>query len=130
MLTQLMRWMYEKNLPNRATLILEFQDGVTAFIEWAKSQHAYMDDEKIRCPCRKFKNEVFKILDEVNFDLYMKDFMSEYCNWTSHGEERLQEYFDAVTAPHLHDEQTPPPSAEEGTSTHWCDAAEMNWRRG
>ncbi|KAL0427261.1 UNVERIFIED_CONTAM: hypothetical protein Slati_2900900 [Sesamum latifolium] len=33
--------MYEKNLPNRAGLTFEFEDGVTAFKEWAKSQHAY-----------------------------------------------------------------------------------------
>ncbi|KAL0406319.1 UNVERIFIED_CONTAM: hypothetical protein Slati_3945800 [Sesamum latifolium] len=35
--------MYEKNLPSRAGLTLEFEDGVTAFIEYAKFQHAYMD---------------------------------------------------------------------------------------
>ncbi|KAL0401504.1 UNVERIFIED_CONTAM: hypothetical protein Slati_4180300 [Sesamum latifolium] len=57
--------MYEKNLPNRAGLNPEFQDGVTAFIEWAKSQQANMDGEKIRCPCRKCKNEVFKTPDEM-----------------------------------------------------------------
>ncbi|KAL0462129.1 UNVERIFIED_CONTAM: hypothetical protein Slati_0100500 [Sesamum latifolium] len=53
--------------------------------------------------------------------------MSEYYNWTSHGEERVQEYFEAVTAPHLQDKQTPPAPGEEGTSTHWGDAVEMNW---
>ncbi|KAL0448041.1 UNVERIFIED_CONTAM: hypothetical protein Slati_1932000 [Sesamum latifolium] len=54
--------------------------------------------------------------------------MPKYYNWTSHGEERVQEYFDAVTAvPHLQDEQTSPAPAEEGTSTHWGDAVEMNW---
>ncbi|KAL0406029.1 UNVERIFIED_CONTAM: hypothetical protein Slati_3916800 [Sesamum latifolium] len=115
--------MYEKNLPNRAGLTPEFQDGVTAFIEWTKSQHAYMNGEKIRCPYRKCKNKVFKTPDEINFDLYMKDFRSEYYNWTSHGEERVQEYFDAVTVPHLQDEQTPPAPVEEGTSTHWGDEA-------
>ncbi|KAL0394697.1 UNVERIFIED_CONTAM: hypothetical protein Slati_4435900 [Sesamum latifolium] len=118
--------MYENNLPNRAGLTPEFEDGVTTFMEWAKSQHTYMNGEKIRCPCRKRKTEVLKTPDEVKFDLYMKDFMSEYYNWTSHGEERVQEYFEAVMAPHLQDEQTPLAPAEEGTSTHWGDAAEMN----
>ncbi|KAL0367453.1 UNVERIFIED_CONTAM: hypothetical protein Sradi_3635400 [Sesamum radiatum] len=119
--------MYERNLPNRAGLTPDFQDGVTAFIGRAKSQHAYMEGEKIRCPCRKCKNEVFKTLDEVNFDLYKKDFIPEYYNWTSHGKEMVLEYFDAVRVPHLQDEQTPPALAEEGTNTHWGDAAEMNW---
>ncbi|KAL0311626.1 UNVERIFIED_CONTAM: hypothetical protein Scaly_2923800 [Sesamum calycinum] len=110
--------MYEKNLPNRAGLTPEFEDGVTAFIEWAKSQHAYMYSEKIRCPCRQCKNEVLKIPDEVNFDLFMKDFMLEYYNWTSHGEERVQEYFEAITASPLQDEQTPHAPSEKGTSRH------------
>ncbi|KAL0401779.1 UNVERIFIED_CONTAM: hypothetical protein Slati_4207800 [Sesamum latifolium] len=81
--------MYEKNLPNRVGLTPEFEDGFTAFIEWVKSQHAYMEGEKIRCPCRKCKNKVFKTPDE--------------------------------------DEQTPPAPAEEGTSTHCGDVAQMNW---
>ncbi|KAL0355353.1 UNVERIFIED_CONTAM: hypothetical protein Sradi_3982200 [Sesamum radiatum] len=91
--------MYEKNLPNRAGLTPEFQDGVTTFIEWVKSQQTYMDGEKIRCPCRKFKNEVLKTSDEINFDLYMKSFMPEYYNWTLHGKERVQEYFVAIMRP-------------------------------
>ncbi|KAL0439470.1 UNVERIFIED_CONTAM: hypothetical protein Slati_2430000 [Sesamum latifolium] len=53
--------------------------------------------------------------------------MLEYYNWTSHGEERVQEYFEAVTLPNLQDEQNAPAPAEEGTSTHWGDASEMNW---
>ncbi|KAL0345641.1 UNVERIFIED_CONTAM: hypothetical protein Sradi_4395400 [Sesamum radiatum] len=119
--------MHEKNLPRRAGLILEFEDGVTAFIEWANSQYAYMDGEKIKGPCRKCKNKVFKTPNEVNFDLYMKDFMPEYYNWTSHGEERVQEYFEAVTAPTSQEEQTPAAHAQEGTNTLLVDAAQMNW---
>ncbi|KAL0416850.1 UNVERIFIED_CONTAM: hypothetical protein Slati_3516900 [Sesamum latifolium] len=53
--------------------------------------------------------------------------MLEYYNWTSHGKERVQEYFGALTTPLLQDEQTPPALAEEGTSTHWDDAMHMNW---
>ncbi|KAL0446476.1 UNVERIFIED_CONTAM: hypothetical protein Slati_1775500 [Sesamum latifolium] len=57
----------------------------------------------------------------------MKSFILEYYNWISHGEDRVQEYFEAVTAPHLQEEQTPPAPMEEGTSTHWGNASEMNW---
>ncbi|KAL0295406.1 UNVERIFIED_CONTAM: hypothetical protein Sangu_2510700 [Sesamum angustifolium] len=88
--------MYEKNLPSRAGLTPKFKDGVTAFIQWAKSHHACMDCEKIKCPCRKCKNKVFKILDK--------------------------EYFEAVTAPLLQDKQASVAPTEEGTNTHWGDA--------
>ncbi|KAL0413623.1 UNVERIFIED_CONTAM: hypothetical protein Sradi_1564000 [Sesamum radiatum] len=45
--------MYEKNLPNRADLTPEFEDGVTAFIEWAKSRHAYIDEAKLGRPLKQ-----------------------------------------------------------------------------
>ncbi|KAK4391411.1 hypothetical protein Sango_1918900 [Sesamum angolense] len=71
----------EKNMPRSVGPTSEFQDGATAFIEWPKSQHAYMDGEKIKRPYRKCKNKVFKIPDE--------------------------DYFDAVIAPPLQEEQAP-----------------------
>ncbi|KAK4393981.1 hypothetical protein Sango_1868900 [Sesamum angolense] len=37
--------MDEKNLLNRAGITPEFEDGVTTFMEWTKSQHAHMDVE-------------------------------------------------------------------------------------
>ncbi|KAL0328191.1 UNVERIFIED_CONTAM: hypothetical protein Scaly_2251700 [Sesamum calycinum] len=55
--------MYEKNPPSRTGLTLEFEDSVTAFIKWP-SLNAYMDHEKIKCPCPKCKSEVFKTLNE------------------------------------------------------------------
>ncbi|KAL0307845.1 UNVERIFIED_CONTAM: hypothetical protein Scaly_2967900 [Sesamum calycinum] len=39
--------MYNKNLPGKAGLTPEFEDGVKTFIEWAKGQHKYMDGDKI-----------------------------------------------------------------------------------
>ncbi|KAL0446097.1 UNVERIFIED_CONTAM: hypothetical protein Slati_1737600 [Sesamum latifolium] len=115
--------MYEKIAPSRAGLTPKFEDGVATFIKWAKSKHPYMDGEKIKCPCQKCKNEVFKILDEVNFDLYIKSFMMDYYNWTSHGKERVQKYFEPVIVPLLQEEQIPAAPMEEGTSMHWGDTA-------
>ncbi|KAL0289879.1 UNVERIFIED_CONTAM: hypothetical protein Scaly_2688900 [Sesamum calycinum] len=53
----------------------------------------------------------------------MKSFMLEYYNWTFHGEERVQEYIEAVTSPPLQEEKTPTALEEKDTSTHWGDAA-------
>ncbi|KAK4388230.1 hypothetical protein Sango_2429600 [Sesamum angolense] len=40
--------MYNKNLPGRADLTPEFEDGVKTFIKWAKSQPRHMDGDRIR----------------------------------------------------------------------------------
>ncbi|KAL0375633.1 UNVERIFIED_CONTAM: hypothetical protein Scaly_0680900 [Sesamum calycinum] len=40
--------MYNKNLPRKAGLTPEFEDGVKAFTEWAKGQRRHMDGDKIR----------------------------------------------------------------------------------
>ncbi|KAL2251445.1 UNVERIFIED_CONTAM: hypothetical protein Sindi_2266800 [Sesamum indicum] len=53
--------------------------------------------------------------------------MPEYYNWTSHGVERVQEYFKAVTTAPLWEEQTLVSHVMLRTSTPWGDAAHMNW---
>ena len=55
--------MYEKNLLGGVNLTLEFENGVATFIKRVKSQHAYIEDGKIKCPFQKCKNEVFKTSD-------------------------------------------------------------------
>ncbi|KAL2240148.1 UNVERIFIED_CONTAM: hypothetical protein Sindi_0656000 [Sesamum indicum] len=80
--------MYDKNLSGRSGLTPEFEDGVKTFIKWAKCQHGHMDGDKIKCPFRKCKNTKFRIPDD--------------------------EYFDAVTAPLVQEEQTPAAQEEVG----------------
>ncbi|KAL0439379.1 UNVERIFIED_CONTAM: hypothetical protein Slati_2420900 [Sesamum latifolium] len=62
--------MYNKNIPERTGLTLEFEDGVNTFIEWAKDQRGHMDGDKIRCPYRKCKNTKFRTPDKVSYHLY------------------------------------------------------------
>ncbi|KAL0387861.1 UNVERIFIED_CONTAM: hypothetical protein Sradi_2667900 [Sesamum radiatum] len=97
--------MYNKNILWRAGLTPEFEDGVKTFIEWAKGQRGYMDGDKISCPCRKCKNK-------ASYHLSMRGFMSEYYNWTSHGEKCVQDYFEAATVPPVSEERTPAGHAE------------------
>ncbi|KAL0303177.1 UNVERIFIED_CONTAM: hypothetical protein Sradi_6185800 [Sesamum radiatum] len=99
--------MYNKNLPGRAGLIPEFEDGVKTCIEWAKGQRENIDVDKIRCPCRKCKNTKFRTPDEVSYHLCMRGFTAEYYNWTSHDEESVPEYFEAATVPPVSEEPTP-----------------------
>ncbi|KAL0434353.1 UNVERIFIED_CONTAM: hypothetical protein Slati_2769600 [Sesamum latifolium] len=91
--------MYEKYLQENLSIWHEFEDGVREFVNWAKDQQAYMNGEKIRCPCRKCRNRIFKTTDEVMFDICMKGFMDRYYNWTAHDEARVIEYYEDPPAP-------------------------------
>ncbi|KAL0458680.1 UNVERIFIED_CONTAM: hypothetical protein Slati_0495200 [Sesamum latifolium] len=86
--------MYEKNQKRNIVVWQEFEVGVRDFINWAKNQHAQMNGDKIRCPCRKYKNRKCKTTDEVMYDIYMKGFVDGYYNWTAHGEVQVLENYD------------------------------------
>ncbi|KAL0298146.1 UNVERIFIED_CONTAM: hypothetical protein Sangu_3158500 [Sesamum angustifolium] len=83
-------------------------------------------ETNIRCPCRKYKNTKFRTLDEVSYHLCMQGFMRKYINWTSHGEESVQEYIEAAIVPPLSEEQTPTAHVERHYS-HWGDEQHMHW---
>ncbi|KAK4402396.1 hypothetical protein Sango_0980300 [Sesamum angolense] len=117
--------MYNKNISGRAGLTPEFEDGVKTFIEWAKGQRGNMDRDKI-CPCQKYKNTKFGTLDEVSYHLSMHEFMPEYYNWTSHGEEIVQEYFEARAIPPVSKERTPA-GRVDGNYPQWGDEQHMDW---
>ncbi|KAL0411462.1 UNVERIFIED_CONTAM: hypothetical protein Slati_3735900 [Sesamum latifolium] len=114
--------MYNKNLPGMAGLTPEFEDGVKTFIEWAKGQRGHMDGDKIRCPCRKYKNTKFRTPDEVSYHLCNT---AEYYNWTSHGEESVPEYFVAATVPPVSAEPTPAAHVEANNHPNWGDEQYM-----
>ncbi|KAL0440050.1 UNVERIFIED_CONTAM: hypothetical protein Slati_2488000 [Sesamum latifolium] len=40
-------------------------------------------------------------MDEVMFDICIKEFMEGYYNWTAHGEAQVIEYYDDPPAPVL-----------------------------
>ncbi|KAK4386242.1 hypothetical protein Sango_2494800 [Sesamum angolense] len=118
--------MYNKNLSGRASLTPEFQDGVKTFIEWTRGQSRHMNGDKIRCPCRKCKNTKFGTPDEVSYHLCMRGFMAEHYNWTSHGEDIVQDYFEAPSVPQVLEEPTPAGHVE-GNYPQWGDEQYMDW---
>ncbi|KAL0433050.1 UNVERIFIED_CONTAM: hypothetical protein Slati_2639300 [Sesamum latifolium] len=91
--------MYKKNQKRNIAVWQEFEDGVRKFINWAKNQHAHMNYDKIKCPCRKSKNRKFKTADKVMYDICMKGFVDGYYNWTAHGEAQVLENYDDQLAP-------------------------------
>ncbi|KAL0400300.1 UNVERIFIED_CONTAM: hypothetical protein Sradi_2373300 [Sesamum radiatum] len=121
--------MYNKNLPWKTGLTPEFEDGVKIFIEWAKGQRGHIDGDKIRCPCRKCKNTKFETTGEVSYHLCMREFMPEYYNWTSHGDDSIQEYFEATTVPPVPEEQNLNAHVK-GNYPHLGDEKQIDWHRG
>ncbi|KAL0434382.1 UNVERIFIED_CONTAM: hypothetical protein Slati_2772500 [Sesamum latifolium] len=114
--------MYEKYLPGNLSIWKEYENGVREFINWAKDQQTYMNGEKIRCPCHKCRNRVFKTTDEVMFDICIKGFMEGYYKWTAHGEAQVIEYYDDPPAPVSVETPVAP-----NVATHWGDVEQMNW---
>nr|GMD83563.1 uncharacterized protein LOC109166492 [Ipomoea batatas] len=69
-------------------LTKEFLDGLQTFIEFATSQHSWMDGERIRCPCtqRKCQNTKFLDVPTVKYHFARFGFVSDYYVWRFHGE--------------------------------------------
>nr|GLL21135.1 uncharacterized protein LOC109179592 [Ipomoea trifida] len=70
----------------------EFLAGLETFIQFATSQHSWMDGEKIKCPCnqRKCQNTKFLDVPTVKFHLAKYGFVSDYYVWRFHGEANLR----------------------------------------
>ncbi|KAL0361983.1 UNVERIFIED_CONTAM: hypothetical protein Scaly_1153500 [Sesamum calycinum] len=74
--------------------------------ECAKGRRRHMDGDKIRCPCRKCKNTKFGTPDEVSYHLCMRVLRPEYYNWTLHGKDIVQDYFEGPSITQVLEEPT------------------------
>lgn len=79
-------WMYKRFTEDRRYISPEFIDGVEAFVEYACQQSAYMDKDKIRCPCSKCKNQAYRLPVYVKLHLGNHGFIKNYYQWVCHGE--------------------------------------------
>ncbi|XP_020085892.1 uncharacterized protein LOC109708518 [Ananas comosus] len=64
--------------------LIEYEMGVDAFLDYAFNQLG--DVRRIRCPCTKCNNVVFKTRDEVKADLFFNGMTQSYTTWHHHGE--------------------------------------------
>lgn len=64
----------------------EFKEGIERFLQFTFSQPNHVDENKIRCPCSKYHNLKFCIIEEVLLHLSYKDFDELYTVWTSYSE--------------------------------------------
>lgn len=70
------------NVGNRADP--RYIQGADNFLEWAYSKLRV--GSKLRCPCKKCRNTLFKVRHEVRFDLLQNGFWQSYKVWDLHGE--------------------------------------------
>ncbi|WMV50469.1 hypothetical protein MTR67_043854 [Solanum verrucosum] len=64
----------------------EFVEGVTGFVEYAKTLEPFQRSGMIKCPCNKCQCLNYEKPDIVELHLYRNGFKREYTVWTSHGE--------------------------------------------
>nr|GMC80509.1 phosphoacetylglucosamine mutase [Ipomoea batatas] len=83
-------WMYTRI--RNGLLTEEFLASLETFIQFATSQHSWMDGERIKCPCnqRKCQNTKFLDVPTVKFHLGKYGFVSDYYVWRFHGEANLR----------------------------------------
>ena len=73
-------WMYEREF-DVGSFNIEFIKGLEEFIKFALSKSR---SSKIRCPCAKCKNVVFKNPNDVREHLLRKGFVEHYYDWRYH----------------------------------------------
>ncbi|XP_031104166.1 uncharacterized protein LOC116007591 [Ipomoea triloba] len=83
-------WMYTRI--RNGLLTEEFLAGLETFIQFATSQHSWMDGERIRCPCtqRKCQNTKFLDVPTVKYHLAKYGFVSDYYIWRFHSESNVR----------------------------------------
>ena len=63
-----------------------FCSNLDVFLDFAFSNKAFVDSNRIKCPCLECDNKHFKTRNDVMFHLYEKGFTPNYTIWTEHGE--------------------------------------------
>ena len=78
-------WMYNVEDADRF-LSHTFCSNLDVFLDFAFSNKAFVDNNRIKCPCLECDNKHFKTRNDVMFHLYEKGFTPNYTTWSAHGE--------------------------------------------
>ena len=78
--------MYNMTNSGRMGLRPEFLEGVTSFIEYAKTLEPFQHNGVIKCPCNKCKCLSYEKTDIVELHLHRNGFIKNTTVWTTHGE--------------------------------------------
>ena len=78
-------WMYDVEDADRFLSHI-FCSNLDVFLDYAFSNKAFVDNNRIKCPCLECDNKHFKTRNDVMFHLYEKGFTPDYTTWSAHGE--------------------------------------------
>ena len=78
-------WMYNVEATDRFLSDI-FCSNLDVFLDFAFSNKAFVDNNRIKCPCLECDNKHFKTRNDVMFHLYEKGFTPDYTTWSAHGE--------------------------------------------
>lgn len=67
-------------------LRVEYWEGVVEFLNFAFSREHLVQQETIRCPCKRCGNMNWENQETITFHRYVPGFMRRYYAWTVHGE--------------------------------------------
>ncbi|XP_047326651.1 uncharacterized protein LOC124930343 [Impatiens glandulifera] len=80
-------WMYNyKPSSNQREFVDQFLNDLLEFMSFATSQFAYMDGDKIQCPCTKCRIKKFIPPNLCQTHLIKFGFIDNYYTWIAHGE--------------------------------------------
>jgi hypothetical protein len=77
-------WISNHLQSDKMSLTPEYRNGVEYFLKFASEKG--MEDDRMKCPCKRCKNLNWLPLDDVRFHLHSKGMLEGYTVWTSHGE--------------------------------------------
>ncbi|GKE11340.1 transposon, En/Spm-like, transposase-associated domain protein [Tanacetum coccineum] len=78
-------WMYDAEDADRFLSDI-FCSNLDVFLDFAFSNKAFVDSNRIKCPCLECDNKHFKTRNDVMFHLYEKGLTPNYTTWFAHGE--------------------------------------------
>ncbi|PWA54010.1 hypothetical protein CTI12_AA439710 [Artemisia annua] len=78
-------WMYDVEDTDRFLSDI-FCSNLDVFLDFAFSNKAFVDNNRIKCPCLECDNKHFRTRNDVMFHLYEKGFTPNYTTWLAHGE--------------------------------------------
>ena len=123
-------WMYNVEATDRFLSDI-FCSNLDVFLDFAFSNKAFVDNNRIKCPCLECDNKHFKTRNDVMFHLYEKGFTPNYTTWFAHGETAATFQHEGESRDPMEDvDQVCPTNVNHKTSESSCNSNGMEGTKG